>query len=165
MINCRSVDNGRYLLDIGPVQTSRAQECHSVLMIEAPPWFHILGDMRTQGLPFWSNLIDDGDFHSFCIISLNTIDALLYLLGMVKHQIIKEVQPLTSSATVVTISSDDSTRCTSKDGTMHRSSLRTAYSFCSLFVVHISKIIPPVATNENSHGHQRFIIDVNVFWH
>ena len=48
-------------------------------MIEAPARFGVPGDMWSQRLPSWCDPINDGAFHTLCIISTGPIYAFLNL--------------------------------------------------------------------------------------
>ena len=69
----------KILLQVIPIQTSRAEKGSSVLMIETSSRLDIPRNMGVQRLPFRGDPIYNGTFHSFHIISTSPIYAFLNL--------------------------------------------------------------------------------------
>ena len=89
--------------------------------------------MWSQGLPFWSNPVNNCTFHTLCVISIGPIYAFLNLAlrsaGTINWSMTRKHTKL---AIVMTSSSEDSISHASSPGTIFKSSQNTTSSFHSL---------------------------------
>ena len=69
----------KYSLHIIPIKACRTQQGSSAVVIKTTARLHILRDVGSQRLPFWSNPIDDWALHSLGVISPGTVGTLLDL--------------------------------------------------------------------------------------